>query len=208
MVQRGDFLISGIVAAGAGFVGVPALFRAGGGLRVMTHQIMVQRGDFLISGIVAAGAGVVSIPALFRAGGGLRVMMHQVMVQHGQLCAGGIVAAGAGAGIVSPALFCAGGGLRYVTHQIMVQCGQLFAGGIAAADAEVVSVPADFRTGGGFCIGMHQSMVIGVFFAVFPTTRLTDRFGAAGCCAAETACSINFGAVVHAAADVCAVAGG
>ena len=177
-------------------------------MRVMTHQIMVQRGDFLISGIVAAGAGVVSIPALFRAGGGLRVMMHQVMVQHGQLCAGGIVAAGAGAGIVSPALFCAGGGLRYVTHQIMVQCGQLFAGGIAAADAAVVSVPADFRTSGGFCCVLHQIMVIWVFFAVFPTTRLTDRFGGAGCCATETACSINFGAVVHAAADVCAVAGG
>ena len=135
----------------------------------------------------------------------MRCVLHQVMVQHGQLCAGGIVAAQAGAGIVSPALFCAGGGLRYVTHQIMVQCGQLFAGGIAAADAEVVSVPADFRTGGGFCIGMHQSMVIGVFFAVFPTTRLTDRFGAAGCCATGTACSINFGAA-RAAAGVRAVA--
>ena len=98
--------------------------------------------------------------------------------------------------------------MRYVTHQIMVQCGQLFAGGIAAADAAVVSVPADFRTSGGFCCVLHQIMVIWVFFAVFPTTRLTDRFGGAGCCATETACSINFGAVVHAAADVCAVAGG
>ena len=86
-------------------------------------------------------------------------------------------------------------------------CGQFFAGGIAAADAEVVSVPAGFRTGGGFCIGMHQSMVIWVFFAVFPTTRLTDRFGGAGCCATGTACSINFVAVL-AVADVCAVAGG
>ena len=178
-------------------------------MRCVLLQIMVQHGQLCAGGIVAAGAGAgIVSPALFCAGGGLRYVTHQIMVQCGQLFAGGIVAAGAGAGIVSPALFCAGGGLRYVTHQIMVQCGQLFAGGIAAADAEVVSVPADFRTGGGFCIGMHQSMVIGVFFAVFPTTRLTDRFGAAGCCAAETACSINFGAVVHAAADVCAVAGG
>ena len=56
-------------------------------------------------------------------------------------------------------------------------------------------------------MGMHQSMVIEVFFAVFPTTRLTDRFGGAGCSATGTACSINFVAVL-AVADVCAVAGG
>ena len=104
-----------------------------------------------------------------------------------------------------PSPFLCRWGLRYVTHQIMVQCGQLFAGGIAAADAEVVSVPADFRTGGGFCTGMHQSMVIGVFFAVFPTTHLTDRFGGAGCCATGTACGLNFGAA-RAAAGVRAVA--
>ena len=137
----------------------------------------------------------------------MRFVLLQSMVQCGQLhIGGGIVTTGAG--IVSPALFCAGGGLRYVTHQIMVQCGQLFAGGIAAADAEVVSVPADFRTGGGFCMGMHQSMVIWVFFAVFRITHLTDRFGGAGCFATGTLCSINFAAVVRAAAGVRAVAGG
>ena len=167
---------------------------------------MIQRGQLFAGGIVAAGAGFVSIPADFRTGRGFCCVLLQIMVQRGQFRIGGMVAAGAG--IVSPALFCAGGGLRYVTHQIMVQCGQLFAGGIAAADAAVVSVPADFRTGGGFCCVLHQIMVIWVFFAVFPTTRLTDRFGGAGCCATGTACSINFGAVVHAAADVCAVAGG
>ena len=40
MVQRGDFLISGIVAAGAGVVSIPALFRAGGGLRCVLHQVV------------------------------------------------------------------------------------------------------------------------------------------------------------------------
>ena len=53
----------------------------------------------------------------------------------------------------------------------------------------------------------YQIMVIWVFFAVFHTTRLTDRFGVAGCCATAAACSINFVAVL-AVADVCAVAGG
>ena len=133
----------------------------------MTHQIMVQRGDFLISGIVAAGAGVVSIPALFRAGGGLRFMRHQIMFQCGDFLISGIVAAQAGTGFVG--------------------------------------VPADFRTSGGFCCVLHQIMVFWVFFAVFPTTHLTDRFGAAGCCATGTACSINFGAA-RAAAGVRAVA--
>ena len=166
---------------------------------------MIQCGQLFAGSIVAARAGFVSIPADCRTGRGFCCVLLQIMIQRGQLCAGGIAAAQAGTGIVSPALFCAGGGLRYVTHQIMVQCGQLFAGGIAAADAEVVSVPADFRTGGGFCTGMHQSMVIGVFFAVFPTTHLTDRFGGAGCCATGTACGLNFGAA-RAAAGVRAVA--
>ena len=80
-------------------------------------------------------------------------------------------------------------------------CGQLYIGGIVAAGAGtgVVSIPADFRTGGGFCIVMHQIMIIWVSFAVFPTTHHADRFGAAGCCATGTVCSINFGAVLAAA---------
>ena len=199
MVQRGQLCAGGIVAAGAGFVSIPADFRTGGGFCCVLLQIMVQRGQLCAGGIVAAGAVFVSIPALFRTGGGFCCVLLQIMIQCGQLCAGGIVAAGAG--IVSPALFCAGGGLRYVTHQIMVQCGQLFAGGMAAADAAVVSVPADFRTSGGFCCVLHQIMVIWVFFAVFPTTRLTDRFGGAGCCAAGTAFGLMVVAAI-AAADV------
>ena len=205
MVQCGQLFAGGIVAAGAGFVSIPADFRTGGSLRCVLLQSMVQCGQLFAGSIVAARAGFVSIPADCRTGRGFCCVLLQIMIQRGQLCAGGIAAAQAGTGIVSPALFCAGGGLRYVTHQIMVQCGQLFAGGIAAADAEVVSVPADFRTGGGFCTGMHQSMVIGVFFAVFPTTHLTDRFGGAGCCATGTACGLNFGAA-RAAAGVRAVA--
>ena len=90
-------------------------------------------------------------------------------------------------------------------HQSMIQRGQFRIGGMVAAGAGFVGVPADFRTSGGFCCVLHQIMVFWVFFAVFPTTHLTDRFGAAGCCATGTACSINFGAA-RAAAGVRAVA--
>ena len=173
----------------------------------MLLQSMVQRGYLCAGGIIAAGAGFVSIPADFRTGRGFCCVLLQIMIQRGQLFAGGIVAAGAGF-VSIPAGFRTGRSFCCVLLQSMVQCGQLFAGGIVAAGAGFVSIPADFRTSGGFCCVLHQIMVIWVFFAVFPTTCLTDRFGGAGCCATETACSINFGAVVHAAADVCAVAGG
>ena len=43
-------------------------------------------------------------------------------------------------------------------HQIMVQRGQLFAGSIVAARAGFVSIPADFRTGRGFCCVLLQVM--------------------------------------------------
>ena len=44
MFQFGQLFAGGIVAAGAGVVGVPADSRAGGGLRVMMHQVMFQCG--------------------------------------------------------------------------------------------------------------------------------------------------------------------
>ena len=121
-------------------------------------------------------------------------MLHQSMIQCGQLRIGGMVAAGAGF-VSIPADFRTGGGLRFMLHQSMIQCGQLRIGGMVAAGAGFVSIPADFRTGGGFCFVLLQIMVIGVFFAVFLTTHLTDRFGAAGCCAAGTAFGLSFVAV-------------
>ena len=156
MFQCGDFLISGIVAAGAGagVVSIPADFRAGRGFCCVLLQIMIQCGQLFAGGIIAAGAGIVSIPALFCAGGGFCFVVHKIMVQCGQLRIGGIVTTGAGF-VSIPALFRTGRGFCCVLLQIML-CGQLFAGGIAAADAAVVSVPADFRTGGGFCTEMHQ----------------------------------------------------
>ena len=91
----------------------------------------------------------------------------------------------------------------------MVQRGLLRIGGIVTTGAGFVSIPADFRTGGGFCCVLLQSMVIWVFFAVFLTTHRTDRFGAAGRAATGTVCGLNCVAVAaRAAADVCAVAGG
>ena len=76
MFQRGQFRIGGMVAAGAGFVSIPAGFRTGGSLRVVIHQSMVQCGHLCIGGIVAAGAGFVSIPADFRTGGGFCIVTH------------------------------------------------------------------------------------------------------------------------------------
>ena len=74
MIQCGLLRIGGIVTTGAGFVSIPADFRAGGGLRVVIHQIMLC-GLLRIGGIVAAGTGFVSIPADFRTGGGLRCVL-------------------------------------------------------------------------------------------------------------------------------------
>ena len=121
---------------------------------------MFQCGFFLIGGIVAAGAGagVVSVPADCRTGRGFCCVLLQVMFQCGQFFAGDIVAAGTGAGFVSPALFRTGWSLRIVLHQVMLQRGQFFAGGIVAAGAGFVSLPADFRTGRGFCCVLLQIM--------------------------------------------------
>ena len=80
MFQRGQLCIGGIVTTGAGFVSVPALFCAGGGLRYVTHQIMVQCGQLFAGGIAAADAEVVNVPADFRTGGGFCCVLHQIMV--------------------------------------------------------------------------------------------------------------------------------
>ena len=121
-------------------------------------------------------------------------MLLQIMVQCGDFLIIGIVAVFAGF-VNTPADFLTGGGFCFVVHKIML-CGQLRIGGIVAAGAGFVSVPADFRTGGGFCCVLLQSMVISVSYAVFPTTHLTDRFGAAGCCAATAVCGLSSVAVV------------
>ena len=68
-----------MVAAGTGFVGVPADFRTGGGFCCVLLQIMIQRGLLRIGGVVAAGAGVVGAPALFRTGGSFCCVLHQVV---------------------------------------------------------------------------------------------------------------------------------
>ena len=79
MSQRGLLHIGGVVAAGAGFVSVPADFGAGGSLRVVAHAFMSQGGQLRIGRVVAAGTGLVGIPADGSAGGSLRVMLHQIV---------------------------------------------------------------------------------------------------------------------------------
>ena len=118
MVQCGQLFAGGIVAAGAGFVSIPAGFRTGRSFCCVLLQSMVQCGQLFAGGIVAAGAGFVSIPADFRTGGSLRFVLLQSMVQCGQLFAGGIVAAGAGF-VSIPADFRTGGSFCCVLHQVV-----------------------------------------------------------------------------------------
>ena len=80
MAQRGLLHVGGVVAAGAGVVGVPADFCAGGSLCVVAHTVMAQRGLLHVGGVVAAGAGFVSVPADFCAGGSLRVVGFELVV--------------------------------------------------------------------------------------------------------------------------------
>ena len=87
MVQRGLLHIGGIVAAGAGFVSVPADFRAGRGLRVMLHQIVGVRVGFAVA---ALALGAVGRSGAGR-GGGLRVVCRcpidrMLAVSIGDLC--------------------------------------------------------------------------------------------------------------------------
>ena len=79
MALRGLLHIGGVIAAGAGIVGVPADGRAGGGLCVVTHTVMALRGLLHIGGVIAAGAGLVSVPADGGAGGSLCFMLHLVV---------------------------------------------------------------------------------------------------------------------------------
>ena len=81
MAERGFFLIGGVIAPGAGIIGIPADGRTGGRLCVMVHRVMAERGFFLIGGVIAPGAGVVGVPADSRAGGGLGVVMDEVVAQ-------------------------------------------------------------------------------------------------------------------------------
>ena len=81
MIQRGQLFAGGIVAAGAGFVSIPADFRTGRGFCCVLLQIMVQCGQLLIGGgIVTTGAGFVSVPADFRTAGGFCIVMHQIVI--------------------------------------------------------------------------------------------------------------------------------
>ena len=108
VLQCRQLHIIGIVAAGTGFVSIPADFLTGGGFCLVVHKIMFQCGDFSISGIVAAGAGagVVSLPADLRTGGGFRFVMHQVVTAVVLPSASGALSLrGAGRATVAAAVF-------------------------------------------------------------------------------------------------------
>ena len=70
MPQRGLLRIGGVVAAGAGLVGVPADFRAGRGLRVMLHQIVGVRVGVAVTALAHIAVGCSGAGR----GGGLRVV--------------------------------------------------------------------------------------------------------------------------------------
>ena len=80
--QRGQGLIGGIAALGAGIVGFPAGLRAGCGLGGVMGQAMAGSGNFRIGGIAAALAlaGIIGSPAGIGAGGGLGCVALDVVV--------------------------------------------------------------------------------------------------------------------------------
>ena len=80
MPQRGKLHIGGIVAAGAGVVGLPADLGAGGRLGGVMGQAVSTVGQLHIGGVVAAGAGIIGLPSDFRAGRGLGLVVDQVVV--------------------------------------------------------------------------------------------------------------------------------
>ena len=130
-----------MVAAGAGFVSIPTLFRTGRGFCCVLLQIMIQCGLLRVGGMVAAGAGFVSIPALFRTGRGFCCVLLQIMLC-GQLFAGGIAAADA-AVVSVPADFRTGGGFCCVLHQVVTAIVLPFASGaLSLRDAGRVGVAA------------------------------------------------------------------
>ena len=80
MSQCRQLGISGVVAAGAGVVILPADFGAGRGFSVMVNRFMLKRLQLRIGGVVAAGAGIVILPADFGAGCSFTGMVDQVVV--------------------------------------------------------------------------------------------------------------------------------
>lgn len=73
VIQRVRFLIGGVIAAGAGIIGAPALFRAGGGFHLfMALQIMVVRINI----------------AAFKSARRLVAAVGTDLVIHGRRCAG------------------------------------------------------------------------------------------------------------------------
>ena len=75
VIQRVRFLIGGVIAAGAGIVGAPALFRAGGGFHLfMALQIMVVRINI----------------AAFKSARRLVAAVGTDLVIHGRRCTGGL----------------------------------------------------------------------------------------------------------------------
>ena len=83
VIQRCQLGIGGVIAAGAGIVGAPALFRAGGGFDLVMRQIVVARidGQLLIGGVIAdpAIADLVGLPAGLSAGGRFAIVGNQRM---------------------------------------------------------------------------------------------------------------------------------
>ena len=80
---RGLFHISGIIAARAGYISIPADLGAGRCLASMGDFIMAQSCDFHIGGVVTARAGHICIPTDFSTSGSLCLMGHFVMAQSG-----------------------------------------------------------------------------------------------------------------------------
>ena len=81
VLQCGDFLIGGVIAALAGIIGFPADLGAGGSLGLVMRQVVIIRvdGQLLIGGVIAVLAGLIGIPAWLGAGGRFAIVGDQRM---------------------------------------------------------------------------------------------------------------------------------
>ena len=151
------FCVGGVIAAGAGHVGVPALFGAGRCLRSMAFFVMTQLGDDHLRIVTAAGARLIGSPTVFGTGHRLGLVVYNVMAQSGLFHLGRVVAVSARL-IGSPADGGTGRRLGRIACHSVGQSSLFLVGGVVAAGAGHVGIPTN--RGAGRCLGLMAYLVM------------------------------------------------
>ena len=164
MTECGYFRISRIVTPCAGIISVPANFRTGGGFCVMMLQVMPESFNKISFKYFIANQALFNRIALFSTTCLHDAQSFTVVVAQcfsiGVLINIRIVADLAS--INGKASFSTGRSDNCYFIIVSAQRGKLNIRGIIASCTGVVSVPADFRTGGRFCFVMNQIVIIGI----------------------------------------------